>query len=142
MNKLYKDYCYEGAVPSIIINKARSYTKEQSQGVLKRLLAYIQTGDDKPHAVDSEATGDKYTECDWGFCTGHKEMYPTADLHIFPSNFDQFGQVSRLEHKIPCPMRDGYNKSGCFYQCRVFQAHLHTPTKEEAIALITAQLKT
>ena len=147
MRDAFKSYCYAGAIPSIVINKANTLTVQQYVEVLKRIKKTISR---KPlSAYDDTTPGCKNTECNWGLCGESHQHYPTPELHRFPQDFVDNGRISALEppEGFDCPMRErreidgeSLNASGCFYQCRVFQRNRKTPTREEALALYDAAI--
>lgn len=140
MRDEFKGYCEEGAHPSIVINKRRTLTVEQYADTLRRIRKTVES--EPLRAVDDVTPGAKSTTCNWGLCSGRKDHYPAPELHTFPQDFADYGRVSELEPPKPCPMMDVKvpSRGGCFWQCRVFQSKLKTPSRKEAIALIDAKL--
>ena len=135
MRDEFKSYCHEGAHPSIIINNTRKLTVEQTLAVLQRILKAIRNGAPLT-AEDSNEIGNKYTHSSWGLCSDNPDYWPTPELHTVPADFVDRGRVAPLDPGISCPMRTkGEGRTGCFYSCRIFQRHLKTPTREEAIDL-------
>lgn len=56
---------------------------------------------------DDATIGNKSTECNWGFCSENKEIWP-------------IGQPRRSNDR-PCPLdRRRDKRMGCFYRCRFF----------------------
>ena len=143
MNKQYETYCHEGIHPEIIVNNAQKLTVLQFKDLLKRIRDYIVRGG-KPKADDCTTVGNKHTECNWGVCTGDKDLVPYPELHTFPKDFDRFGRVSTLRnpdgHKCPMDRGDGQPGCGCFYSCRIFNPKGEVPTPLEAIELYNKAL--
>ena len=148
MKEPYKKFCREGASPSIIINVQKNLTIGQQLDVLVRLKTAVEN--EPLRAIDSNTIGDKYTHCNWGMCTDSKEVYHENRMHIFPASFDDDGRISALSpvEGTDCPMRkrnpddsESVSISGCFYQCRIFNRKLKTPTKDETIALIDEKIR-
>lgn len=144
MRNEFKSYCYEGAHPSIVINKRGNLTKRQFLLVLKRMRKSVESR--SLQFFDDDTPGYKDMGCNWGACWDTREFYPDPEMHKFPQDFVDLGRCSSLEppKRFDCPMRerrdDGNNQSGCFYQCRVFQKNRKTPTKAEALNLIDATI--
>ena len=117
---------------------------------------------------DSNCSGNKYTYCSWGACSGDLETWPDLEDHLFPIKeieifegdigFDKDGgpkgkiikQVSskyRLENQF-CPFDKKNFKTpeekqmgsmGCFYRCKAFSRE--GLTKEEALRLYDIRIK-
>ena len=148
----YESWCHTGYHDEIVINDADYFTADQYKQVLHRLLHQVKTKE--LEYENSDYTGDKYNHCNWGLCTDSKAIYPTNDLHTFPLDFDIDGRQSPLSSptNVQCPMRkmkynndgelvnDSDNMSGCFYQCRVFNHRIETPTRDQAITLIETEI--
>ena len=143
MKSKYKPYCYEGAIPSIVINKADNLTKEQTLTILKKLRTAIAQGMPLEYE-DSEQTGNKYTYCSWGVCTDSTEIYNKAEYHTFPKSFDENGRDSALSlaKGVLCPIllerasdTESDKLSGCFWRCRIFQHKFKTPSRKKALEL-------
>lgn len=126
----YREYCHEGAHPSVLINNSKYLTTEQYVGVLKRIRKTIES---------EKLIRDKDDpDCNWGMCSKRQEHYPDPELHIFPNDFDDYGRMSALScgNDVKCPMRvSDLGGSGCFYDCRVFTRKHKVPTREEALKL-------
>jgi hypothetical protein len=112
-------------------------TRQQVLDSMKRQLEAIKRG--KPlDTENSDAMGDKHTECSWGMCTEGEDVFPKGQgLRMFDDERRPKYRASMFntEYALECPLREGINESGCFYQCRVFQRNKKTPTREEAITL-------
>ena len=136
MDEKYKKYCHEGAHPDIIVNNNRNLTTHQYKEALKRLRIFIES--ENLFCDDDTTLGNKSTTCNWGICTDSNGVWNSAELHTFPKDFDDYGRISAIEppEGYDCPMREGKDLSGCFYQCRVFNRRKKTPTREEALLLV------
>lgn len=146
--KKYESYCREGAHESIIVNNRHNLTLEQHLAVLKRIAKTIET--ENISKVDCDAIGAKELSCNWGMCSENVEHYPSAELHTFPKDFDEYGRTSPLNRAkgYDCPMRkrspndsQSERDSGCYYQCRIFQRQHKTPTRIEALDLYHDEIK-
>lgn len=138
---------HAGAHPEIQINDLDRLTLERWLLALRRRLAYIRSGV-RLQAEDSTAIGDKYTECSWGMCGEEPALWPDAQDHTFPLDFERHRRVTPLGRPKGqrCPLdrlsngeRDG---NGCFYSCSVFQASRTKPrpSREQAIASYEARI--
>lgn len=135
----------------VLLNTRNELAKQQVLKILKIIRVAIQSGH-RLDAEDSNEIGNKYTECSWGVCSEAKEYFPDPEMHIWPKSFVEQDRVAILEFPEGtwCPMRavkvaglhhtEGGGASGCFYQCRVFQRNLDTPTQEEALALYDEEI--
>jgi hypothetical protein len=99
-------------------------------------------------AWDSDAIGDKDTECSWGQCTRRPEQWPDdtrlwperalqRDGRVYGVKYHQAGQFCPFDRRAPegSPMHG--RPMGCFYRCRIFQRTKDEPrpTREEALEM-------
>lgn len=141
LNKKFGFETRTGADFSIQVNTQRELTDDQFLAALRRLKTIVETTELK--SVDSNCPGDKYTECSWGLCSESKRLWPTPELHIWPYAFLNQGRVAPISlGKRLCPMdtRTEHDGQGCFYTCRIFQRKHKTPSREEALELITSHI--
>lgn len=139
MRPEFKSYCREGVHPSIVINNATELTKGQFIQVLHNLRERV--GQTELVQEDSNVPGDKFTEASWGLCSREAQVYPDPEMHTFPQDFADRGRVSSLNPPAghACPMRVAQirqGRTGCFYDCRVFQKRYKTPDRLLAVRLI------
>jgi hypothetical protein len=131
-----------------VVNNAKYLTKEQTIQVLKSIRAAIASGE-LLIKDDSDEIGNKHTHCSWGACNDLRKHYHSPEMHTFPQEFVDTGRSNPLAliKGSHCPMqlpktsREDY-QWGCFYECRVFQTHHRTPTRDEAVELYDAMIAT
>ena len=141
MKKPYKTYA--GAHPSIQINVLRYLPTDRFVEALKRIRSHI-AGGAQLTAYDDDSPGNKSSECSWGLCNTDPLIWPDAQDHTFPVDFDRHLRSSPLDAKLRCPLdrrpgpqiEDDGPASGCFYTCSVFQSSRSNPvpTREQALA--------
>lgn len=98
------------------------------QDALRRMRDRI-AGEIPLRLADSNTSGDKFTNCSWGMCSGDPEQWPDPDDHIWPVSFTREGRVAPRSQQDTqfCPMDRQDNKQaalfgpgGCFDRCRMF----------------------
>jgi hypothetical protein len=89
---------------------------------------------------DDDTPGNKHTECSWGLCSKAREAWPDAEDHLFPNRSSP--KYRRDPHS--CPFSKGKRTTGCFYDCRIFQARrpANLPTRAEALTLYDEAIAT
>src|ERR1700682_6336578 len=137
---------HAGAIPSIQINDLRELSVSRWRLALRRCLAVIQSGAPL-RFVDSTTIGNKYTHCNWGMCSEAKAVWPDAEDHIWPREFEHRGRVAPLHwpegQMCPMDVRTTDTGNGCFHSCRVFQAQrmgVLPPTRDQAVALFEQRI--
>lgn len=96
-------------------------------------------------AIDDETPGNKSTECSWGLCSREQVAWPDAEDHLWPDQFLK-GRIAPKYRNDPhsCPFSKGNKTTGCFYDCRIFQARrpANLPTRAEALRLYDEAIAT
>jgi len=129
---------------------------ERHLAAMERMRERIASGV-KLDAVDSETTGDKYTDCSWGMCSMDPEFWPVED-RMFPdrepivssyrsgpdglvpiphvsSKYHDEGQFCPFDRRPRATDPMPNSPSGCFSRCRIFSPgrDQRKPSREEAL---------
>lgn len=116
-------------------------TDERYFEALIRFRDQIQQGL-KLEGWDSDIPGDKDTQCSWGLCSKDPMMWPDAEDHMWPDQFEKHGRSApnyRTEDQF-CPLSQNKTTTGCFYDCRFFQGKTRL-TRDEALAKYNTRIK-
>jgi hypothetical protein len=108
-------------------------TDKQYKEVMERLAGVVKSGSIKLNGFDSDAVGDRDTQCTWGLCGENPFVYHSADMHLFPEQLPGRLSPKYKEKHHRCPFEDPLARnqtSGCFYRCRFFQQNKR-PSKVE-----------
>jgi hypothetical protein len=100
---------------------------------------------------DDNTIGNKHTECSWGLCSCNKMIYPLAEMHIWPDQFEKDDRVAPIDRgpDQKCPFDNGetpkqFISCGCFYRCMIFQSKkkgLNRMPREKALELYDEEIK-
>ena len=116
---------------------------ERYVAALQRLRAIV-AGGAPLKFFDCTDLGAKDTQCSWGMCSRQPALWPDAQDHLWPDQFERHGRIApkyRAAGQL-CPMDRATTgpAEGCFYRCRVFKPAGGRPTRAQTLEFIDMRL--